>query len=206
MDPDLAPAVARLGGYEYVGYGYLGETTPTLREAIDGAISWGVQRILFIPSLTTCNNGRFQSLLEEEVAYQRKAHTDLDFIIVPSGIDVERHAAFLVYHLQAQGERGEPSSTIPLNMLPTHAHGTVQRLNGGHEFVSRLSVLGFIPGASVEVVQNFGVGPLIVTVRDARIALGREEARKVRVTMTDKGATAHRAHRGRRRSRRGRFE
>jgi ferrous iron transport protein A len=71
--------------------------------------------------------------------------------------------------------------SVPLSTLPPHWLGTVHSLMGGREFVSRLAALGFIPGCPIEVIQNFGVGPLIVVIRDTRIALGRQEAEKVRV-------------------------
>ena len=48
--------------------------------------------------------------------------------------------------------------------------------------MSRLATLGFTPGAKLTMVQNFGHGPLIVNIRDTRIALGRGEAAKVYVT------------------------
>jgi ferrous iron transport protein A len=44
-----------------------------------------------------------------------------------------------------------------------------------------MTALGFTPGADVTVVQNYGRGPLIARVRDARIALGRGEAKRVYV-------------------------
>jgi Fe2+ transport system protein FeoA len=44
-----------------------------------------------------------------------------------------------------------------------------------------MTSLGFTPGAEVTVVQNYGRGPLIARVRDARIALGRGEAKKIHV-------------------------
>ena len=59
--------------------------------------------------------------------------------------------------------------------------GTVQSLTGGRGFVTRLAALGFTPGTEVTMVQNFGRGPIIVLVRDTRIALGRGQARKVQV-------------------------
>ena len=40
---------------------------------------------------------------------------------------------------------------------------------------------GFTPGAEVTVIQNRSSGPIIVMVRDTRIALGRGEASKVEV-------------------------
>ena len=52
---------------------------------------------------------------------------------------------------------------------------TVVQLRGGRAVVNRLAVLGFTPGAAVTMVQNYGHGPLIVAVRDSRVALGRGE-------------------------------
>jgi len=57
----------------------------------------------------------------------------------------------------------------------------VVELAGGRGLLGRMTSLGFTPGAEVTVVQNFGWGPLITRVRDARIALGRGEAGRVYV-------------------------
>ena len=70
---------------------------------------------------------------------------------------------------------------IPLSALAPGQVGVVRQLAGGRGFVSRLATLGFTPGVKVNMVQNFGRGPLIVLVRDTRVALGRGEARKVLV-------------------------
>jgi Fe2+ transport system protein FeoA len=70
---------------------------------------------------------------------------------------------------------------VPLSKLGVGEVGVVQQLNGGRGVVSRLAVLGFTPDAEVRVMQNFGRGPLIVNVRDTRIALGRGEAGKIEV-------------------------
>ena len=70
-------------------------------------------------------------------------------------------------------------NVIPLSNLLPGETGLVQDLAGGRGFVGRLAALGFTPGAEVTMVQNFGRGPIIVLVRDTRIALGRGEARKV---------------------------
>jgi len=55
---------------------------------------------------------------------------------------------------------------VPLTTLSSGEVGVVQALVGG----SRLMMM-----------QNFGYGPLIVNIRDTRIALGRGEAMKVLV-------------------------
>lgn len=68
--------------------------------------------------------------------------------------------------------------------LSTIANGEsvrIQRIESGHTLLSRLAALGFTPGAQLQVVQNRGRGPLIVSVRGARVALGRGEATKIMV-------------------------
>lgn len=57
----------------------------------------------------------------------------------------------------------------------------VHHLTGGLAVRNRLLVLGFTEGAQVKVQQNSGFGPVIVVVRDSRIALGRGEASRVLV-------------------------
>jgi ferrous iron transport protein A len=79
---------------------------------------------------------------------------------------------------------------VSLDVLPSRQKGFVRSLSGGHNLVSRLAALGFTPGAPVTIVQNRGRGPMIVQVRDCRIALGRGEAEKVLVQPEDNGHEA----------------
>jgi ferrous iron transport protein A len=72
--------------------------------------------------------------------------------------------------------------TIPLCTLKANHTGVIHSLMAGQALTSRLATLGFTPGAQLVMVQNYGWGPVIVQVRDARIALGRGEARKIHVT------------------------
>ncbi len=76
---------------------------------------------------------------------------------------------------------GSSGSVISLSALHTGEHGEVVDLAGGRGLLSRMTALGFTPGADVKVIQNYGRGPLIARVRDARIALGRGEAKRVYV-------------------------
>ena len=67
----------------------------------------------------------------------------------------------------------------------------IRRMAGGHGFLSRLATLGFTPGTRLEVVQNYGRGPIIVRLRDTRVALGRGEATMIlvqRVTEAKDGS------------------
>jgi len=68
-----------------------------------------------------------------------------------------------------------------LSTLRPGETGQVHELAGGRGFVCRLAALGLTPGARIKMVQNFGHGPLIVLVRETRLALGRGEAMKVLV-------------------------
>lgn len=72
-----------------------------------------------------------------------------------------------------------PQNGVRLSAVPAHELVRIRKLEGGHTFVSRLASLGFTPGTPLRVIQNFGHGPLIVCVRDTRVALGRGEAEKV---------------------------
>ena len=73
------------------------------------------------------------------------------------------------------------SPAVSLDQLPKGAIAVVRKLGGGNELVSRLAALGLTAGARLVVLQNSRNGPLLVNVRDTRIALGRGEARKVQV-------------------------
>ena len=72
-------------------------------------------------------------------------------------------------------------NTISLCDLRIGERATVVGLDGGTGFVGRMAALGFTPGATIEVARNHGRGPIIVAVLDTQIALGRGQARRVRV-------------------------
>ncbi len=63
--------------------------------------------------------------------------------------------------------------------LTTGSRTIVVRLEGGTGFKSRLAALGVTVGASLEILQNRGQGPVLALIRDSRIAIGRGEARKI---------------------------
>lgn len=55
-----------------------------------------------------------------------------------------------------------------------------------HKVTHRLAELGLTPGVTLSVVQATG-GPLLVAVRGARIAIGRELARQMEVAPLEPG-------------------
>ena len=83
---------------------------------------------------------------------------------------------------------GQPELELrPLSALRKGETAAIYGFDAGHTLVSRLSALGFTPRAQVTMLQNFGRGPVIVSIRDTRIALGRGEALKIRVTAPRDG-------------------
>ena len=68
-----------------------------------------------------------------------------------------------------------------LSAQPAGRQARVHSLDGGHEFRSRAANLGFTIGAPLTVVQNYGRGPMLVSLRGTLVALGRGEAAKVLV-------------------------
>ncbi len=76
------------------------------------------------------------------------------------------------------------TNTISLTELSVDNHATILAFNTGTVEATRLVSLGFTPGAEVSMSQNYGRGPLIVTVRGTHVALGRVEAAKIFVEQS----------------------
>lgn len=76
-------------------------------------------------------------------------------------------------------------NSLPLADLKTGEVAKIAELNAGRNLNSRLSTLGFTPGVIVYMTHNYGHGPIVVTVRDTRIALGRGEAKNILVTREE---------------------
>ena len=70
---------------------------------------------------------------------------------------------------------------VPLDTIPSGTSVVVRKLEGGRELATRLAALGLSIGSQVKVLQNRARGPLLVLVRDTRVALGRGQALKILV-------------------------
>lgn len=67
---------------------------------------------------------------------------------------------------------------MPLSMVKAGVPNTIRKIGGKDETRRFLENLGFVAGGSVTVVSEMG-GNLIVNVKDARVAIGREMANKI---------------------------
>ena len=70
---------------------------------------------------------------------------------------------------------------VSLDKIPPGTSVVVRKLECGRELATRLAALGLSIGSQVKVLQNHAHGPLLVLVRDTRIALGRGQALKILV-------------------------
>jgi ferrous iron transport protein B len=80
--------------------------------------------------------------------------------------------------------RGGTSALPALSDLPKGTRGIVKHLGGGQRFISRISALGFVADAEVEIVRSLNQRSIIVAVRGTQVALGYGEAAKVHVQIT----------------------
>jgi Fe2+ transport system protein FeoA len=76
---------------------------------------------------------------------------------------------------------------VPLAFLPVGAKGKVTRIRGGRGLIRRLNDMGLTRESEVTIVcshcscnAHHG-GPLVVEIKDSRIAFGRKVATKIMV-------------------------
>jgi Fe2+ transport system protein FeoA len=74
------------------------------------------------------------------------------------------------------------SGAFPLTLAdPSHRLQCVAVL-GGHGLRRHLAAMGLVPGVAVAVLNSTGPGgPVVIRIRDTRLALGRGMAQKVMV-------------------------
>ena len=74
-----------------------------------------------------------------------------------------------------------------LSDMPPGSYGIVRDLHGDAYFITVLASKGLTVGAELSVLRNSGHGPLLIMVRDTRLALGRSEAAWIAVELSATG-------------------
>lgn len=69
---------------------------------------------------------------------------------------------------------------MPLALVDTGEENTIKRIGGSPEIKKHLENLGFVVGGNVTVITSLG-GNVIVNVKEARVAISEEMARKIMV-------------------------
>lgn len=72
---------------------------------------------------------------------------------------------------------------LPLSMAKAGEQVMVARIGGSPEVKKHLEDLGFVVGAEVKIVSAPGDGNVIVLVKDSRLAITAEMAKKVMITV-----------------------
>ena len=69
---------------------------------------------------------------------------------------------------------------MPLSMIPEGQPSVIKKIGGKEETRRFLENLGFVVGGTVTVISQIG-GNMIVNVKDARVAIGKDLANKIMV-------------------------
>lgn len=80
----------------------------------------------------------------------------------------------IIYKIKKEDEM------MPLSMVNTGEANVIKKVGGKEETRKFLENLGFVTGGLVTVVSQTG-GNLIVNVKDARVAIGKDMATKIMV-------------------------
>ena len=113
-------------------------------------------------------------------------HDDVEHVIKAHRTELEGSA---VKHLEEVDERlhdlmehgKDLKAVMPLAALSVGDEGEIVEMRGGRGMLQRLSDMGFTPSARVKVLASCPPGPMLIGVRDARIALGRGVAMRIMV-------------------------
>ena len=70
---------------------------------------------------------------------------------------------------------------MPLSAINEGHRAVLKNITGGKQLRGRLAALGLLPGTELEVIQNSGHGPFVVSVRGSRIVIGRGMASRIEV-------------------------
>lgn len=82
---------------------------------------------------------------------------------------------------------------MPLMFASVGEENTIKKVGGSPEVKKHLENLGFVPGGNVTIISMLG-GNVIVNVKEARVAISEEMARKIMVwfyqTLNFKGGNS----------------
>ena len=76
------------------------------------------------------------------------------------------------------------NTTLPLSMAGVGQKVRLQKIDACRKLTHRLTVLGLTPGVELTIIQDSG--PLLLAVRDSRVAVGRGMAHKMQVVSCEK--------------------
>ncbi len=73
---------------------------------------------------------------------------------------------------------------MTLRDLESGDRAVVKEVHGGYGLRRRLGDVGVVPGGTVEVLRSGALGgPVLVAIREARVAIGQRQAQKIEVDV-----------------------
>ena len=66
-----------------------------------------------------------------------------------------------------------------LSMVDQGKEVTLAHINGGRGMRSKLYSMGLVPGAALTVLSRNGGGPVMLRIKDSRMAIGQGVAQKI---------------------------
>ncbi|MCG9479042.1 MAG: ferrous iron transport protein A [Actinomycetia bacterium] len=75
----------------------------------------------------------------------------------------------------------EEKNLMPLASVKPNIEMTIVNIAGGYGIRRKLADMGLVPGTKVKVVSRNMLGPVILAVRNYRLAIGRGVASKIMV-------------------------
>ncbi len=73
------------------------------------------------------------------------------------------------------------SHSIPLTFVNEGSRARIVKIETGPGLKSRLTAMGLVPEAEIEVVMNSLKGPFVISIKGSRIILGRGIAGRIMV-------------------------
>lgn len=85
-------------------------------------------------------------------------------------------------HQRISHHHSANSQSKPLSEVERDQKVRLVKVDAGHRATHRLAEMGLTPGTDFKVLQNYG-GPLLISVRGSRLAIGRGLAEKIWVAL-----------------------
>jgi len=68
---------------------------------------------------------------------------------------------------------------MTLSIIDLGEEVTLIDIDGGRGLRSKLYSMGLVPGATLKILSRSGSGPVMIAVKDSRLAIGRGMAEKI---------------------------
>ena len=140
----------------------IGKETPGLLRKVE---KWGLKPGAVVSIESKDSEGSMELKLDDRELVLKK-DSAADLLVKPVGAE----------------EKTAKEEEIPISGLRAGESGVVRSYAGGRGMLGRCLSMGFTPGSPVRMIENYGRGPILVSVCDTEVALGREIAGRIMVT------------------------